>query len=144
MGILTYVSRVKKIYANENVSEYFTPKELIMATVNLLDAKKFLSSYEYYYVATVFDTYKKMTFKIKLNKKEFLHTCFGIMAHLDLIAPYYKISGDKNMFISFLVEEDKQPYREKAKQLLMNDMLFSDEWMALHSEFMKEFYSMFL
>ena len=64
-----------------------------------------------------------------------------IIAHFDLVAPYYKYCGNNQLQMARLIDDEKLEYREKARELLDDKLLFREEWMTLHKKFMEEFYS---
>ena len=141
MSIFTYGFRVNKIFKNENETAFFTPSEIISAIVNLLDAKKSLTRDEYFFVSVVFETYRQIKRKLLLSKSGFIGLCNEIIAHLDLIAPYYKFCGDSRMRIMMLEEDEKYEYRQRAKAILKQKAIFKEEWMKLHQEFLEIFHS---
>ena len=141
MSIFTYGFRVNKIFKNENETAFFTPSEIVSAIVNLLDAKKSLTQDEYFFVSVVFETYRQIKRKLLLSKSGFIGLCNEIIAHLDLIAPYYKFCGDSRMRIMMLEEDEKYEYRQRAKVILKQKAIFKEEWMQLHQEFLEMFHS---
>ena len=141
MSIFTYGFRVNKIFKNENETAFFTPSEIVSAIVNLLDAKKSLTRDEYFFVSVVFETYRQIKRKLLLSKSGFIGLCNEIIAHLDLIAPYYKFCGDSRMRIMMLEEDEKYEYRQRAKAILRQKAIFKEEWMKLHQEFLETFHS---
>lgn len=141
MSIFTYGFRVNKIFKNENETAFFTPSEIVSAIVNLLDAKKSLTRDEYFFVSVVFETYRQIKRKLLLSKSGFIGLCNEIIAHLDLIAPYYKFCGDSRMRIMMLEEDEKYEYRQRAKAILKQKAIFKEEWMNLHQEFLEMFHS---
>ena len=141
MSIFTYGFRVNKILKNESETAFFTPSEIVSAIVNLLDAKKSLTQDEYFFVSVVFETYRQIKRKLLLSKSGFIGLCNEIIAHLDLIAPYYKFCGDSRMRILMLEEDEKYEYRQRAKKILKQKAIFKEEWMKLHQEFLEMFHS---
>ena len=141
MSIFTYGFRVNKIFKNENETAFFTPSEIVSAIVNLLDAKKSLTRDEYFFVSVVFETYRQIKRKLLLSKSGFIGLCNEIIAHLDLIAPYYKFCGNSRMRIMMLEEDEKYKYRQRAKAILKQKAIFKEEWMNLHQEFLEMFHS---
>ena len=141
MSIFTYGFRVNKILKNESETAFFTPSEIVSAIVNLLDAKKSLTPDEYFFVSVVFETYRQIKRKLLLSKSGFTGLCNEIIAHLDLIAPYYKFCGDSRMRILMLEEDEKYEYRQRAKAILKQKAIFKEEWMNLHQEFLEMFHS---
>ncbi len=141
MSIFTYGFRVNKIFNNESATAFFTPSEIVSAIVNLIDAKKSLTQEEYFFVSVVFETYRQFKRKLLLSKSGFVGLCNEIIAHLDLIAPYYKFCGDSKMRIMMLEENEKYEYRQRAKVILKQKAIFKEEWMQLHQEFLEMFHS---
>lgn len=138
---LVYFYKVNKISKDKTATAFFTTGEIVYAIVNLHDAKKYLTQEEYYFVSVVFETCKLLDDKLLLNQEGFLGVSNEIMAHFDLIAPYYKFCGDPNMQIVKFIDDDKYEYRQKAKKLLKAGKIFQEEGMTLHKEFLQEFYS---
>ena len=143
MSILTYLFRVNKIFKNENATAFFTPSEIVSGIVNLVDAKKVLSQEEYFFVSIVFETYRQIKKKLLLDKSGFMALCNDIIAHLDLIAPYYQFCGDSRNWITMLEEGEKFEYRQRAKKLLKEKAIFKKEWRELHQEFLEKFHTVF-
>ncbi len=139
MSIFTYGHRVRKVLF-DGATANFKISEITMATVNLMDAKRCLSAQQYFYVEVVYKTFSSMKKTLSLNKNGFLGFSYNLMAHYDLIGPYYKFCGDKNMTLVALQEPDKLAYRRRAKKLLDMGLIFQEEWMALHQEFLDAFY----
>ena len=141
MSIFTYGFRVSKILKNESATAFFSPSEIVSSIVNLLDARRNLTSDEYFHVSVVFETYRQIKEKLLLSKSGFVGLCNEIIAHLDLIAPYYKFCGTSKMNILMLEEDEKYEYRRRAKTILNERGIFKEEWMDLHQEFLEEFHS---
>lgn len=140
MSIFTYISRVNKIKNDIHATAYFTPKEIVFYMVNLGAAKRTLQQDEYFFVSVVFETYRLMNKKLLLNQDGFIGLTNEIIAHFDLIAPYYKYCGNSSMRLECLLDGVKAEYRQKAKQLLQDNKIFSPEWNNLHDEFCSLFY----
>ena len=115
-------------------------KEIVSAIVNLRDAKKVLTPDEYFFVEVVFEVYRQLNHEVRLDKNGFLGLVNEIIAHFDLIAPYYKFCGDSRMVLMMLLEDEKQIYRQRAKAILEKKAIFREEWMELHQEFLDRFY----
>lgn len=142
MNFLTYGKRVDKIFKNERATAVFKPCEIVFAIVNLLDAKKALSEEEYFFVSVVFEVFKMAKKKLRLSQSGFVGLCNDMIAHFDLVAPYYQFCGDSKTGIMMMAEEDdKYEYRQRAKALLKRKAIFREEWMELHEEFMERFHS---
>lgn len=141
LNLLNYVEKVNRISKDKAATAYFTTSEIANAIVNLLDAQRYLSQEEYYFVLIVFEVCNMLKDKLLLNYDGFLDVCNEIMAHFDLIAPYYKFCGDPNMQIAKFIDDDKYEYRQKAKKIIKAGKIFQEEWMTLHKEFLQEFYS---
>lgn len=138
--IFTYGYRVNKILNNEGKTAYFRTREIVSAIVNLMDAQRVLSEEEFKYVYAIYKLYSMVPNKILLSKSGFLELSSDIMAHFDLVAPYYKFCGNSNMKLMILEEGAKREYRKRAKEIINHDKMFGEEWMDLHKEFVKRFY----
>ena len=141
MWIFSYIHKVKKIQKKIGYTAFFTPAEIVSAIINLWDAKQKLNSEEYFYVNVLYETYRLLKNEVCLDCFGFLGLCNEIIAHFDLVAPYYKFCGSNNLQMEIFRENLKKPYREEARELLNQKLLFKDEWMSLHKEFMEKFYS---
>ena len=139
MGFFTYYTKVKKISKSLTATAYFTPSEIVSAIVNLLEAKKNLTPKEYFYVSVVFDKFNNSKNKLLLNQESFLDLCNDIIAHFDLIAPYYMFCGNQNLQVEQQTEIYKVRYRQQAKILLNDGKIFQEEWIQLHQKFIEEF-----
>ncbi len=141
MGMFSFIRKAKKIQKKLGSAENFTSAEIVSAIINLWDAKKQLSEEEYFFVSVIYEIYSRMKTTILLDYLGFLGLCNDIIAHFDLVAPYYKYCGNNKLKYAYFIDNQKEPYRKKAKILLDEKQLFKDAWMALHEEFMEEFYS---
>lgn len=141
MGIFGFIHRAKKIQKNLGYSEKFTVAEIVNAIINLWDAKKQLDSEEYFYVSVLYEIYSRMKTVMQLDYLGYLGVCNEIIAHFDLVAPYYKYCGNNKLVNAYFIDDQKLPYRKVAKKLLEEKKIFKEEWMSLHEEFMEEFYS---
>lgn len=141
MSMFTYGFRVNKIFKDENATAYFTPSEIVSAIVNLMDAKRCLTKEEYFFVSVVFETFRMVKRKLLLRKSGFVGLCNEMIAHFDLVAPYYKFCGDTKMNIMMFLESEKSEYRQRAKAILNKKAIFQEEWNQLHQEFMEKFWA---
>lgn len=141
INVGTYSARVKKLSVNPKATAYFSPNEIVCAIVNMPQAKKVLSVEDYSYVYQVFSEFLHSTEKLLLNREKFICLSTEMIAHFDLIAPYYAYNGNSASMLDSLFDEGKDEYRQRAKDLLHEGkLLFGNEWMQLHQEFMEEFY----
>ena len=140
MGIFGYIHKVNKIQKRIGATEYFTLAEIAFGIVNLWDAKQKLTPQEYFRVTVIHETYKMINKKLCLDYFGFLGVCNEIIAHFDLVAPYYKYCGNNQLQMARLIDNEKLEYRARAKELFEDKLLFREEWMALHKEFMEKFY----
>ena len=141
MGIFGYIHKVNKIQKKIGATAYFTTAEIASGIINLWDAKQKLTQEEYFYVSVIHETYKMIKKELCLDYFAFLGVCNEIIAHFDLVAPYYKYCGNNQLQMARLIDDEKLEYRERARELLDDKLLFREEWMTLHKEFMEEFYS---
>ena len=141
-GFFAYYYKVNKISKDNSATAFFTTSEIVNSMVNLMDAKNCLSQEEYFFVSVVFETFNLSKNKLLLNQEGFVGLSNEIIAHFDLVAPYYKYCGDPNMQEPKDIEDYKNEYRQRAKILLKNKKIFQDEWMSLHKEFLQEFHSL--
>lgn len=133
-------NKVQRLTSNPYSSETFTVAELAMGIVNLSDALEVLTSSEYSYLKKVFDKYQQDFSRVTLTYMEFISYCDKIISNYDMVAPYYKVCGETGLYSSKIYEDDKIPYRQKAKALIDSGRLFSYEWQSLNQKFYKEFY----
>ena len=141
--IFDYIDKVNKIKENIGATAFFTPAELASGIINLWDAKQNLTQEEYFYVQAFYEMFKMSKKELCLDHFGFLGACNEMIAHFDLIAPYYKFCGNDELQMARLVDDEKLEYRARAKSLLASDdsLLLGKEWMKLHKEFMEKFYS---
>ena len=132
--------KMQNLKSNPQVTETFTIAELATVVVNLLDAIQVLPPTDYLYLKKIYDKYQCDVSHITVTFQEYLSYCDKIISNYDMVVPYYKVCGSSELYISALLEDDKRPYREKAKKLIDNGMLFSNEWKLLNHVFYKEFY----
>lgn len=127
-------------------SAYLSPKQIVGGRVNLMDARRFLTAQDFTLVMRVFDEISKY------KKKEFLQNftayaemAMQIIAHFDILVPYYLISGDA-MFrntTNAIEEQEKETYRKKAREYLATHR-YQYTGDATWDKFVKDFYSKFL
>lgn len=132
--------KIQNLTENPQVAEIFTIAELSRAVVNLFDALQNLTDTEYIYLRKIYDKYQNDVSIVKVTYKEYLSYCDKLISNYDMVVPYYKVCGSSALNLAEIYEEDKQPYRIKAKNLIDNGKLFSDEWRLLNMEFFEEFY----
>ena len=137
--IFNYVRKIDTI--KNGGTAFFTISEISSGIVNLLDAQKNLSEQEYFYVLVVYKMFEKNNKTLQLDYHGFLGVCDEIIAHFDLVAPFYKFCGNDGMQIGKLIDSNKTKYRIRAKKLIEENKMFKEEWQELHDEFLKEFYS---
>lgn len=141
MGIFKFIYKVKKIQKNLGSAEMFTSSEIVSAIINLRDARKRLDPKEFFYVSVIYEVYSRMETKIQLDYLGYLGVCNEMIAHFDLVAPYYKYCGNNKLIDAYFIDNQKLEYRKSAKQLLEDKKLFKEEWMLLHGKFKEKFYS---
>ncbi len=132
--------KIQNLKSNPLATEIFTISELANAVVNLFDALQVLPATEYSYLQKIYDAFQRDVTCITVTFREYLLYCDKIISNYDMVAPYYKVCGSSELELSKWLEDDKQPYRKKAKNLIDNGKLFSDEWKLLNQKFYKEFY----
>lgn len=142
MGLFGYINKVKRIQSKAGLTEYFTPAEIVVHIVNLWDAKQKLSSHEFFCVNVLYELFKKVDKELCLTFDGYFGACNDIIAHFDLVAPYYQYCGSDELSMAVLFEPGKISYRERAKKLFDKKLIFKEEWMELHDEFMEKFWSM--
>ena len=140
MSIFTYGFRINKILRDEHATAKFTPAEIVSTAVNLFLAKRILPTDEYEWISFVYEKYRANKTALFLRKKDFITLHSEMIAHFDLIAPYYRFCGNSEMDVLALEEEEKAPYRMLAKKIASEHSVFSPEWMALHQEFHQKFH----
>lgn len=133
------VEKINLITSNHIYSTEFSVKELADGIVNIQDAQKNLSTLEYLNFMKIYNYYKNSQKQMTLNYEKFLSVCNDIISNYDLAAPYHKYCGYESMFAEF-VENEKKPYRNKARILLNQNLQFSQSWNVLNSEFKQKFY----
>ena len=137
--------KVKKLRYDHNVKECFTKSELVVGIVNLREAQTVLSFKENFYVNAVYEKYQQDTKPMYLNYEEYLNITDEMIAHFDLVAPWYKYCGDSGMRLTgelaTLVDKAKSSFRKRAWALIDEKKIFRDEWVILQKEFRNEFYS---
>ncbi len=60
----------------------------------------------------------------------------------DMVVPYYKICKDGCPVVRYN-DIGKEKYREMARKLLDNDLIFSEQWYQLKRNFFNKFYAIF-
>lgn len=140
IAFATYPFKVKKLVSNPNATAYFTLSEIVSALINMSKAKKLLSPEDYSYICRVYNKFNNLTEKIIFNRDKFLCICIEMIAHFDMIAPYYIFCNNPNPLMGQHLDEGKDEYRQQAKKLIREGKFFKEEWMQLQEEFLEEFY----
>ena len=133
--------KLERLISNPYSAETFTMAELANVVVNLLDALQVLTDTEFFYLKKVYDEYQCDLSRITVTFEEYLFYCNKIISNYDMVVPYYKVCGSSDLNIAKALENDKQPYRQKAKILIDNNKLFSSEWLSLNLNFYNDFYN---
>ena len=132
---------MNKVLKNKNATAYFSPKEITYTIVNLADAKKNLTPLQYSCVNLMFNMLSKQKGKQLLDAHGFLKLRNIIMAHFDIVAPYYAFCGDSSLAFLKGLEQNKKPYRDKAHELILEMKFGSSDWEELYHEFVDNFYA---
>ncbi len=135
------VRKIQHLTAEPYATESFTIAELATGVVNLLDGLHTLSSNEYFYLKKIYDAYQHDLSRITVTYQGLMSYSDKIISNYDMVVPYYKVCGKSGFSIAELLEENKLPYRVKAKILIDNGKLFSNEWKELNLKFYEEFYN---
>lgn len=107
INVGTYSLRVKKLSVNPKATAYFSPNEIVCAIVNMPQAKKVLSVEDYSYVYQVFSEFLHSTEKLLLNREKFIYLSTEMIAHFDLIAPYYAYNGNSASMLDVCLTKEK-------------------------------------
>lgn len=135
-----YMRKVEDIMNSPSATAYFTPKEIVYGIVNLIDAQNALNSGEYQLVNRIFDKYSSMNKRILFHHDEFICYTKKMIAEFDLVAPYYKYSGNSDMQFEKTIDFLKFDFRTKAWKLIDGNKIFSVEWEQLRDNFYMVFY----
>ena len=123
-----------------------SPKQIVSGVVNLMDARKNLSSNEYalvYMIHTEICKHKeKILFKNFFDYSEYLLDT--IVSQFDIVVPYYLICGNQQFkeTVNFTQENMKKAYRKQAQEYLaLNGYRFKgdNQWIELVKRFLREF-----
>lgn len=85
---------------------------------NMLDARKNLTTEQYYRVYDLFTKLKKCNTKIEMDLDEYYRTCVDIIKKFDKIAPYEKYSGGNELEFSFLMDDIRKD--DSEEEILYN------------------------
>lgn len=132
--------KLQRLTSSPYSTETFTVAELASGVVNLLDAMEVLPEAEYLYLQKIYDKYQSDRSRMTVTFQGYLSYCDKIISNYDMVVPYYKVCGSTEYNLAEMLEDDKQPYRRKAKILIDSGKLFASEWRTLNMEFYKEFY----
>ena len=141
MGFFGYFYSVRKVMKDENAKANFSSKDIVMSLVDLMNARKRLSSYEYHYVERIFNFIKCLSRKTPMNRAEFIEIRNVFISHFDLVAPYHKYCGNSGLNLDLSKEREKEIYRDRARDIIDECSVFSNEWFDLQKEFYKLFYA---
>lgn len=139
--LFKYMKKIENIMNSSNAMEYFTPKEIVYGNVNLADAQSALTPKEYYFVSRVFEKYSMMNKKLLFSHDDFVIFLNKMIAEFDLVAPYYKYSGNTDSILDRQFDFIKSDFRKKARVLLEQNKIFSLDWQKLHNDFYVSFYA---
>ena len=137
----TYSYRVAEIERREGAVAYFSPQEILIRIIDLLTAQDVLTEEDYKIVRIIYDHYRSLKEKKPLSFPDFLKLQNEMIAHFDLIGPYYLFSGSEPTKEAEAAESRKHGYRERAKKILASGYLFGSDWMRLHQAFYEAFYT---
>ncbi len=132
--------KIQHLIADPQSRETFLIAELESCVVDVLDALHELDDRDYFYLKKIHDSYQRDICCITVTYKEYIECCERIISNYDMVVPYYKVCKDPGISLAAMPEEGKIPYRIKAKNLMDDGKLFSDEWKLLNAKFYKEFY----
>lgn len=135
-----FISKVNNLKSNPNERQEFTMIEIASSMVNLMDARRNLTSEEYYYVCKLYETFENMNGTMHLDLYEYMGTCNAIISWFDFVAPYYKFCGNREMEVFKILEDEKEPYRIRARKLLNKSSFDDNEFKALQNEFNDKFH----
>ncbi len=141
-SVMQFNNKIENLKKNSNAEAYFTVSEIVSMIVNLLDAKNVLSNLEYNAIYKIYDRFSQQKEKLLLTLDKYMDLCCEIVSHFDLVAPYYLYCGDytSTPITSVIYDNQKTPYREHAKLLIMQGKLFGSEWQNLFKEFKEMFF----
>ena len=100
-------AKVMRIKNNPSDTAGFGEAEILKEIVDIDKAKEVLSAEDYNCVKQIYDFFDSH-WKLNLTYQEYIDKCFDIVSHFDMIAPYWKFSG--NLFplkVKFL-QQDKE------------------------------------
>ena len=142
---IDYMKRVNSIMNDESAKELFARKEILYAFISLADAKKKLPKRDFIRVEYAFDKLNQIftenNDEILMDQKCFIRETENLIAHFDLIAPYYLFCGNtESMTLSKYFDGLKKDYRLKAKEIWDYRGFLTPMWNELHDAFMKEYY----
>jgi len=113
------------IKIRKNKPGYLSPKQIIMGSVNLMDAKRNLSSDEFGFVYSIYSEISKYNEKKLFNNfMEYAEFTSYLICQFDIVVPYYKICGNSSYmnFIDMNDEKEKYIYRLKSIDYLRNSI----------------------
>lgn len=135
-----YMRKVEDIMNSPSATAYFTPKEIVYGIVNLIDARNALTPEEYELVNRIFNKYSSINKRTLFHHDEFISYTKRMIAEFDLVAPYYKYSGNFDMQFEKMIDFLKADFRTKARKLIDENNIFSVEWKQLCDNFYEIFY----
>ena len=137
----SYLYKVGQLYNTPNLKQSFTLFEIANELIDLKKAEESLTSQEFDEVLNMCKGYQEMHQKIYLNLNDYLSVCKTIISWFDIFAPYYKYCRNSSQEYSKEIEEQKEIYRIKVRELSKDPYLTQNDVDALRNEFHNKFYN---
>ncbi len=136
-NILGVIKRLTVIHENKDKAEPFSIKEVLQTVVIANQIEKLRKKDRFYVVkllTAIIDKYGDEN--IYLTDKDYNLLYHELAFQFDMVAPYRKFCGEKQPILN---EKGKKEYRKKARELIDKNLLFSQDWESLKTEFIKKF-----
>jgi len=142
-GAFASMRKMQRVTNDDHAIEVFTRSEIVNGIVNLMDAKKHLSTSDFQSIKAIYQHYNQDNQKVECNRSKYFALCYEILSNFDMVAQVDLFTGDGNNDVVFLKEHEamKLSYRKKAKLLVESGKLFSNEWNALNADFKELFWN---
>ncbi len=121
-------------------TEKFSALELLSDMLDIVYMLQNLGKVEFDYVDKVFSGICSIYRERYLDKSEY-HDVYKDMAiQFDMVARYYVMCKDNCPVVRYN-DVGKDEYRKRARALIDDNLIFSEQWIALKEEFTKTFYT---
>lgn len=118
MGILSDIKAMTDVQRiKSGGTAMLSISQIVSLIINLPDAKKKLSPFEFERVYSLYKEMRKCKTKLPTDFEAYISTAIKIIKEFDKIAPYEKYSGGNELEFSFMMADIRGKNYEKIREL---------------------------